>query len=806
MATKTTKTIGVLTLVLMLSGIVYVSFSNYVRIRVDYDKSTFYVYKNGTGWITSGIEYNSLLNGTKQIYRNASNIAINTLISGNNLTITRTTPYQKGSKIVDFYAFSGDISGRQDFPIYRTVDIYGAKGLIYQYEVRDLDYTGPTTEVNETSMFFGKGMKVELDPRFYWIKVYSTGILKVRYRIEDDFISLKIRLSDPTTLYIDGSTSDQSREYGQYVNITGIDTSASPGMVCINMSGFGVLNFSMNSTSFNFTASAFEWKFSDGSLVKNYTAYTSQNITLWKPLDLINGSISLYGWNTSNKYPGNVSIWSGTNLLLWLPDNLTANSYFTNHLTNGLTDQNITVGNTSNISYVTIVAPLNYTTVKFNISAHQNFTEKDEEMAGSAYCSGTHYSGCSNGYDENWGTASVTGTDTGGTYPDCCADSSTFESFYINGIADIWWSGYFSSYGTSVLNTIYIYAYNYTNSSWIQETSSTCCYIPGLGTTPQTLYFNIPTSQYADFTSNGVMSVKVRLVPSCGNPCTSFNNGLYYYEGKINYTGYPDCYVDATNDGDWDYNTTFLNSTVTVTVNSSEINSYSCGSNVTCQYPIEIVSTIGGIFNISTINFTAVTDDVYLNKTFLSNAVSAASPVIGKANITLGVNATNWGTLQLWDMNLTYFGSQNYTVMSNISGATDSSILSVYWSNFSVRKPYTWTNYILWYPDTNSSKNVTPWSQTNTIPIYNFTTLGYWNNMSIKIKSNSALNSCMNISFSNTSNFTTSIKLNTTYQTLINNQGYNTSHGIFARLDMSNCAYPFNFGNWSIIGWCKDCG
>ena len=68
--TKTEKIIGTLVLILLASGIVYISMDS-VRMRVDYDKSTFYIKlldennQPSGRWLVSGREYNKLYDGSK---------------------------------------------------------------------------------------------------------------------------------------------------------------------------------------------------------------------------------------------------------------------------------------------------------------------------------------------------------------------------------------------------------------------------------------------------------------------------------------------------------------------------------------------------------------------------------------------------------------------------------------------------------------------------------------------------------------------------------------------------------------------
>jgi len=192
--------VGFLIVLITLTS-VYVTFSNQVRIRVDRDKTTFYVPSEKYSWIwtVSGREYNKLFDGSKQMNRDLSSIHIDTNISGNDVYITRYTKYIRGPVIKDTYYFRGDIKNKELFPISHQVEIFNASGKFYRYEVRDLTYDGPTYKLHgETLLEFGKNMKVSLNPDYRWAWVYKTGIVKAQYDIKSDYEVFNVRLFDPT--------------------------------------------------------------------------------------------------------------------------------------------------------------------------------------------------------------------------------------------------------------------------------------------------------------------------------------------------------------------------------------------------------------------------------------------------------------------------------------------------------------------------------------------------------------------------------------------------------------------------------
>ena len=192
--------VGFLILTILVSGIVYIQLSNKVKIRVDNDKTTFYVPHEEYPWlwIVSGREYNKLFDGTSLMYRDVSSIKIDTKIENNKTWIIRNTTYQRGPKIVDTYYFDGNINSAEMFPISHTVEIYNGSGYFYRYEVRDLEYSGETKKLDVNSMRFGKNMKVEWQEKNKrWARVYKSGILKVQYDIPSDYEKYEVRLFDP---------------------------------------------------------------------------------------------------------------------------------------------------------------------------------------------------------------------------------------------------------------------------------------------------------------------------------------------------------------------------------------------------------------------------------------------------------------------------------------------------------------------------------------------------------------------------------------------------------------------------------
>ena len=240
------KKVVIGTLALLLSfSILYISMGG-VKLRVDEDRSTFYVQNENNRWIVAGREYNKIFEGTSQKYRDVSEIKVESFIDeeAEIVRFVRTTPYKVGATIVDTYTFSGKTDDVKLFPIEHKVEIFNGTGLFYRYEVRDLNYSGLSYKLqSETELEFGLNMNLELAPNYRWAWVYKDGIVKAQYDIDSDYEVFYVRLFDPPgqDLTIDGTTStlDGFLEYDNVYVINGGTLSATAG---------SWLNISVNDT------------------------------------------------------------------------------------------------------------------------------------------------------------------------------------------------------------------------------------------------------------------------------------------------------------------------------------------------------------------------------------------------------------------------------------------------------------------------------------------------------------------------------------------------------------------------------
>jgi len=231
MADKKYYYLGIIVLLILVgSGIVYVTFGNDLKIRIDNDKSTFYVLENGR-WVVSGREYNKLMDGSSNMNRRTSEIEVLTNIDEiqNTTTITRRTPYIRGPVVVDTWYFDGKLTDKEQFPTEHIIEVYNGTGYYYKYEVRDLVYDGDTFKLDgkQTEMSFGRNMKVTWWEGYRLGWVYKQGSMYIKSeKLASDYEKFNVRLFDPTSCNSTACsfTWDSLTAEGWYQHNTNLDT------------------------------------------------------------------------------------------------------------------------------------------------------------------------------------------------------------------------------------------------------------------------------------------------------------------------------------------------------------------------------------------------------------------------------------------------------------------------------------------------------------------------------------------------------------------------------------------------------
>ena len=152
--------------------------------------------------------------------------------------------------------------------------------------------------------------------------------------------------------------------------------------------------------------------------------------------------------------------------------------------------------------------------------------------------------------------------------------------------------------------------------------------------------------------------------------------------------------------------------------------------------------------------------------------------------ITLNVTP-NTGTLELNDLDFSYYGNIGYNITGYCINSTDTIsqtlFADIFWSNFSFSLAETenwWQN-----PSANAtSYNVTPWGQNSTQPIFNFTMMNYAGQMNLSIKLNETFNR-INITANVINNQSTGTILSTSYYQFGENLSRGDITGLFTWTD-----------------------
>jgi hypothetical protein len=227
-------------LVAIYASYVLITMGSDVRLKVESTKTTFYVF-DGSRWDVTAIEYNKLYNGTKLVAKNtASPVYVRTNIDdvAKTVTITRKTVYKNSVQIIDTYFFDGKNNDVKLFPIYHKIEIINGSGLIYQYEVDGLPYSGPSVIMPDSPQHFGKGMSVTWQPGYYYSLLDSSGNLTIKYKVNSSYEAYDVRVFDPPTgisLYMNGYETDSSYELGTIATLRANVTPT--GSTSVNQSG-----------------------------------------------------------------------------------------------------------------------------------------------------------------------------------------------------------------------------------------------------------------------------------------------------------------------------------------------------------------------------------------------------------------------------------------------------------------------------------------------------------------------------------------------------------------------------------------
>jgi len=334
------------------------------------------------------------------------------------------------------------------------------------------------------------------------------------------------------------------------------------------------------------------------------------------------------------------------------------------------------------------------------------------------------------------------------------------------------------------------YLYNYSSSSWYSSNPSSQEFSPYHPSTDYQVCMSID-SNADDFISNS-RKIKARIT-------SEYDSGVCYPIFKTDYVNlsifssvvYPsNITIDVDFDGTLEYNgnaTGEFNTTntpLTVDLNVSDVQ--------------DVVDSLTENYESVTIAFTSesvgiVQIDVIDFRYNLTNPETGFTgiDVTNMDDQYVDVTADTWGNLEVREVYNSFQGDIDYNVSTNTSWH----YLHVRYTNVTKLLPYDWTDDVLWFPSSNSSTNLTPWSQTDNVAINNFTSE---QTASIFVSSPDK-DSCFNLTISSNSTKSDGIQVNGTPQLLLANTTFGRA---WYWIDQDNCA-----GRWQDfnISWHKDC-
>jgi len=279
----------------------------------------------------------------------------------------------------------------------------------------------------------------------------------------------------------------------------------------------------------------------------------------------------------------------------------------------------------------------------------------------------------------------------------------------------------------------------------------------GYGTVQRAIYFEGKANYYRTSSPKN-LTIEVGIV-----------DGAYEYQGSGELTG-----SDSTTD--------FVD----------EVNSYldTCAADDDdyCDVPIYFTSDDGGILTIDNFEvlYTYDPNPITISSSIVQNFLnSSTNDVDIPVHFSIGE-----GSFNVSDLRYDYKGGNDtISILAFEQGNTSNNeTLNVfaYFSSFFKNLPYTWASKLFFMPKTNSSKNVTAYGQTTTIPAYNLTTTNYGGDINLSIKVDESF-SCLNLSWSNNATKNESNVINTTWQTINSNVEYLNNTQIWFWADFENC-------------------
>lgn len=410
-----------------------------------------------------------------------------------------------------------------------------------------------------------------------------------------------------------------------------------------------------------------------------------------------------------------------------------------------------------------------------------------------------------------YGSTGVSGrvdsTCDSGTYVASSA-TTTLSVYYLNatGVA-IPWNGTAYNYSnvTLISEVMYEAPTNieraFINATETKPTGTTVTY--EISNDNGTTWFTTVLDSFTAFSTNG-NNLSYRINMTSNN--TSLTPVVRNVILEVVPSSVTEVLIDVGADGnnDWNYSETLntTNSPQYFSTNGSAVRTYisnACSKNSTCYIPSTITFGTGGIIQIREYNLTHTPSSI--------NVTPADVEEFNPINLTFNFSG---GEVQLDNLKLDYKGSKNITFFThwyNNTSFNDTQVMQVKYSKFNVSLA---PNISYWevFPKSKDSKNVTPYGQVNTTPIWNVSSLAYDDPFDVAIFVNESFNSCLEITFSNDSAMdnTTDTLINTSAQWIYSNVSILTdSFGIWNQVSLTNCSSRFYIPFFTFAAICSEC-
>lgn len=259
--------------------------------------------------------------------------------------------------------------------------------------------------------------------------------------------------------------------------------------------------------------------------------------------------------------------------------------------------------------------------------------------------------------------------------------------------------------------------------------------------------------------------------------------------------------IVGTLDGhkDWNYTGVYTGLNTTNNFNDS-INNYlvTCTEDDDgyCFVPIYMYSLYDGGIRLQNIilNVTIDNNPITLNHTLIQNYLTDKS---GFVNVPITIHSNTAGILNVNDIKFDYLGgNKTYTITAHDTSyvLNQSYNITYYFTKWNYTLPNN-IDYIEFLPKSQTSKNVTPFKQTNTTPIMNITMKNYGGPGNFSIYLNESF-SCINISYNFNGDMSQkTLWINSSWINIKNNMNSSDNFGIWLYLDY-NCTFTNGWNLW----------